>query len=73
MKVAERRQLSWAAVTQKELGAATGVAASTISSRSKTIASVVERADIDWPSLLHSSQRREALLLKQNIAEGRQL
>jgi hypothetical protein len=57
--------------TQKELAAATGVSAATISARTRTIANVVERADIDWPSILHSTQRREALRTKHHIAEWR--
>ncbi len=67
----ERRQFPWKVFTQKDLAAATGVSASTIGSRTKTIANVVERADIDWPNLLHSTQRREALRTKEHVAEWR--
>ena len=69
----ERRQLGWSAVTIKELAAATGVSASTIGSRRQTVAKAVDRADLDWPTLLHSSQRREAMDLKANIADYRQM
>ena len=70
--VAELRQLSWAVFTQKDLAAATGVSASTISGRTRTIANIVDRADIDWPKILHSTQRREALESKRRIKEWRQ-
>ncbi len=43
----------------------------TIGSRTKTTANVVERADIDWPNLLQSTRRREALRTKEHIAEWR--
>lgn len=72
MGAVERRGLPWAVSTQKEIAAATGVSPSTISSRSQTVANVVERSDIDWPSLLHSTQRREAMATKARIAEWRQ-
>ena len=68
----ERRALPWKVFTQKDLAVATGVSASTIGSRTKTVANVVERATIDWPSILHSTQRREALRTKRVIADWRQ-
>lgn len=61
--------MPWQVFTQKELAEATGVSASSISSRSQTVANVVERADIDWPRLLHSTQRAEMLETKRVIAE----
>ena len=65
----ERRAMPWAVFTQKDLAAATGVPVSSISSRAKAIANIVDRADIDWPSILHSTQRREALRTKQIVAD----
>ena len=65
----ERRQMPWQVFTQKELAAATGVSASSLSSRSRTVANVVDRADLDWPTLLHSTQRREMLEIKQRLAD----
>lgn len=58
-------------VHQKELAAATGVSASMISSRTRTVANTVGRARIDWPSILHSTQRREALRFRQLAADWR--
>jgi len=37
----------------------------------KTVANVVGRADIAWPSVLHSTQRREALHTKQLVMDWR--
>jgi len=71
MSKRERRTMPWSVFTQKELAAATGVPASSISSRSRTVANVVERADIAWPALLHSTQRREVLEVKQRVAAWR--
>lgn len=68
LSAAERREMTWSVATQKELAAATGVSASTISSRSRTVGNVVDRAELDWPALLHSSQRREVLQVKALIA-----
>jgi hypothetical protein len=68
----ERRAMPWKVHTQKELAGATGVSASATSSRTRTIANVVERADIDWPSILHSTQRAEVLLTKSLIADWRE-
>lgn len=68
---AERRALPWKVSTQKELATATGVPASMISSRTRTVANTVERARIDWPSILHSTQRHEALRFKQLLADWR--
>jgi hypothetical protein len=68
MSSSERRQLGWRVTTRKDLATATGVAASTLSSRAATIGRIVERADIDWPSLLHSSQRRELVHMMRAIA-----
>jgi hypothetical protein len=45
--------------TQKALAQATGVSASSIRSRAKTVAKVVERSDIAWPSILHSTSARK--------------
>jgi hypothetical protein len=67
----ERRQLPWKVSTQKALAQATGVSASSISNRAKTTAKVVERADIDWPSVLHSTQRQEALRTRQLVSDWR--
>jgi hypothetical protein len=64
-------QLGWNVFTQKDLAQATGVSATTIGSRSHTVAKVLERAPIYWPSILHSSQRRDILLSRQLIAEWR--
>ncbi|MEO8692950.1 MAG: hypothetical protein ABI658_05500 [Acidimicrobiales bacterium] len=66
-----RRQFPWKLFTQKELANAVGVSASTVGSRAKTIANVVARVDIAWPSILHSMQRREALQTKQLVTEWR--
>lgn len=68
---AERRALPWKVSTQKELAAATGVPASMISSRTRTVANTVERACIDWPSILHSTQRQEALRFRQLATDWR--
>lgn len=68
MSAAERREMSWSVATQKDLAAATGVSASTIGSRSRTVGNVVDRAELDWSAMLHSSQRREVLEVKQLIA-----
>jgi hypothetical protein len=69
--VSERDKLGWTATTQKALSVATGVSATAISNRSKTIASVLERSDIDWTSLLHSTQRTEAVRTKKLITDWR--
>ncbi len=61
--------MPWQVFTQKELAAETGVSASSLSSRSRTVANVVDRADLDWPTLLHSTQRREMLEIKQRLAD----
>lgn len=71
MSPSERRAMPWSVTTQKDLAGATRVSASTISTRTATIANVVARAEIDWPSSLHSSQRAEALRAKQQIEEWR--
>jgi hypothetical protein len=68
MSTAERLQLGWGVTTRKDLATATGIAASTLNSRAATIGRIVERADIDWPSLLHSSQRRELIKMMHSIA-----
>lgn len=68
MDASERRGLPWAVATQKDLAAATGVSASTIGNRARTVANVVEEAPIDWPALLHSTQRREAIETRDKIA-----
>ncbi len=65
---AERREMPWKVLTQKDLAAATGVSASSIGGRARTIANVVDRADIDWPSYLHSTQRQEALRTRELVA-----
>lgn len=67
----QRRQFPWKVFTQKDLAAATGVSASTIGARTKTIGNVLERADIDWSGILHSAQRREALRTKQLVTDWR--
>jgi hypothetical protein len=56
--------LPWAVVTRKDLAEATGVAATNIGSRSKTIANVMDRAPIAWHRVLHSTQRSEAIRLR---------
>jgi hypothetical protein len=67
----ERREISWKVFTQKDLAQAVGVSASTISSRAKTVANVLEDAEIAWPSILHSIERREALRTKQLVMNWR--
>jgi hypothetical protein len=54
------------------LAAATGAPASNVSSRAKTVAKVAERAEIDWPSVLDSAQRWDALTTKRLLAEWRE-
>ena len=63
----ERRAMGWQVHTKKDLALATGVSASTVSSRSRTISNVMERAALDWSSWLHSSQRREVLDTRATI------
>jgi hypothetical protein len=67
----ERHQMPWAVTTMKAFADATGVSAGSVGARSQTIANVAERAHIDWPSILHSTQRREALRTTQLISEWR--
>jgi hypothetical protein len=67
----ERHRLPWQVFTQKDLARTTGLSPSTVSSRTRTITGVVDRARIDWPSLLHSTQRREALRMKHLIVDLR--
>jgi hypothetical protein len=57
--------------TNKAISEATGVTASTIAARAKTVANVMERAPIAWPTVLHSSQRREAIRTREVIASWR--
>jgi hypothetical protein len=57
--------------TQKALSAATGVPASAISSRSKTVGNTLDRLDFDWTLALHSSRRRTMLETRQMIADWR--
>lgn len=71
MSAEERRRLPWSVFTQKELAAATGVSASSISNRSRTVENVVSRADFEWSAMLHSTQRREVLATRQLIAAWR--
>jgi hypothetical protein len=66
-----REQLAWKCSTQKELATAMGIPPSAVSSRVATIKSVVERAEIDWPSLLHSAERRNVLETVRLIDELR--
>ena len=67
----ERQQLVWSARNQSVLAAATGVSASSLSSRSKTVANVLDRAPIDWPRFLHSVQRAELITARDLIATHR--
>lgn len=67
-----RAGFSWAAFTQKALAEATGVSASMISGRKQTVSNVVERARLDWATMLHSSQRRAMLETKSHIKDWRQ-
>ncbi|MEO5837822.1 MAG: hypothetical protein ABIQ73_29255 [Acidimicrobiales bacterium] len=67
----DRRQFPWKVFTQRDLATAVGVSASTVGSRSKTVSNVVARADIVWPSILHSTQRRDALRTKQLVMDWR--
>jgi len=71
LSVQERRGLGWQVHTQKELAQATGVSASTISSRSRTVGNVIERAAPDLSDHLHSSQRREVLETRATIEAWR--
>ncbi|MGZ4791426.1 MAG: hypothetical protein ACXWBO_06155 [Ilumatobacteraceae bacterium] len=66
-----REQLAWKCSTQKELATAMALPPSAVSSRVTTIRNVVERADIDWPSLLHSAERRNVLETVRLIDEWR--
>ncbi|MGE3326300.1 MAG: hypothetical protein AB7N61_12940 [Acidimicrobiia bacterium] len=65
------KSLGWAVTTQKELAARTGVSASAISSRSRTIGRAVDGSDIDWGPIVHSSQRRHAIEVRQLVADWR--
>jgi hypothetical protein len=67
----ERRDIPWRVFTQKDLAQAVGVSASTIGNRAKTVSNVLEAAEIAWPSILHSIQRRDALRTKQLVADWR--
>jgi hypothetical protein len=57
--------------TQKELGAATGVSASAISSRSSTVGGTLRRIGFDWTRSLHSSRRKHLLETKQLLTDWR--
>jgi hypothetical protein len=63
--------LRWSVSTQKGIADATGVSASSISNRSRTVSNVLDRSDIDWSQLLHSAQRREVIETRRLIAEWR--
>jgi hypothetical protein len=67
----DRRHLPWKVFTQKDLANAVGVSTSTVGSRAKTVGNVASRADIAWPSILHSMQRREALDTKGLVIDWR--
>lgn len=68
----ETAALPWKVESYKGLAGATGVSPSKVSSRSKTVGNVLERSEINWSRLLHSTQRREVLAATANITAWRQ-
>ncbi len=68
---AERETLGWTATSVSPFAEVVGLAPATVGARVKTINNVMERAEVDWPKYLHSSQRRTALQSKQNIIDYR--
>lgn len=64
--------LGWKVTSQKNLAEAMGVPPTAVTARAKTVCHVVARADIDWPTFLHSTQRRQALETKASIANWRE-
>lgn len=66
-----RLAMPWGDLRQKDLAARTGVSASQISTRSRTVANTIARADIDWTKLLHSAQRRDVLRSRDDIRAWR--
>lgn len=61
----------WRVFTQTDLARATGVSASSIRARSATVADVIARATVDWPAVLHSTQRAELIRSRELISQWR--
>ncbi len=57
--------------TQKELSVISGVPASAISSRSKTVGNTLDRVAFNWTQVIHSSVRGQMLETKQLLADWR--
>jgi hypothetical protein len=70
-RTVKRSEMPWKVHTQKQLAEATGVPASTISKRQSTVARIVGSVDLDWSSLLHSTERRDFIATRQMVAEWR--
>jgi hypothetical protein len=67
----ERESLGWTATSVSPFAEAVGLTPATVGARVKTITNVMERAEVDWPKYLHSTQRRTALESRQNIIDYR--
>ena len=68
---AEREAFGWTATSVSPFAELVGLTPATVGARVQTITNVLDRADVDWPRYLHSSQRRTALESKRSIAEYR--
>lgn len=67
-----RQGLPWTVDSFAALSRATGVAPSTISSRARTVANVVDRSDLEWWPILHSVQRRQIIGTLQHLNDWRE-
>ncbi len=67
----ERRSFGWTATSVSPFAEAVGLTPATVGARVKTIVNVMDRAAVDWPRYLHSTQRRTALESKQHITDFR--
>lgn len=61
--------VGWSGYTQEDLAEAAGAKASTIGNRAKTIADIVDPANVDWSHLLHSRHRRAIIDAREAQAE----